>query len=394
MGLILRMPPHAGPRPQVWSRQYFRPGSDTQVNSSGRKREGGRRQEDALVRGRSVVLESVWRTVDVPPMDRFDLWREKTASTVCPMDMTSPHAEDFRAEMRQVRLGEVGVWRADCQQMDFHRTARLIRRSDPESYQLAFPLTGAVGISQAGRQEVHGSHQMYLVTTSQPFVGRNFPAMRVVGLEVPRHRLPLPDQSVDGLVTRPLPGHRGVGGLLAGTLTRVLRDSGTYRAADASRLEAVVVDLFSATLAHHLDTEDALPAHTRSRTLALRIQSFVRRHLHDPDLTPRTIAAAHHISTGHLHRLFHTLGHDATLAAWIRRERLERARRDLADPAQRATPVQHIAGRWGFTDAAVFSRSFRAAFGAPPRDYRHHALTDTAAGTGEPSSSAPPPNSA
>ncbi|MFI0484918.1 helix-turn-helix domain-containing protein [Actinomadura sp. 9N215] len=58
---------------------------------------------------------------------------------------------------------------------------------------------------------------------------------------------------------------------------------------------------------------------------------------------------------------------------WIRTQRLECARRDLADLAQRATPVQALAARWGFAHASDFSRAFRRAYGMSPRDYREDA---------------------
>jgi transcriptional regulator GlxA family with amidase domain len=83
------------------------------------------------------------------------------------------------------------------------------------------------------------------------------------------------------------------------------------------------------------------------------------------------IAAAHHISTRQLHRLFRT--HGVTVAAWIRACRLECCRHDLADAAQRSRSVREVAVRWGFTDAAQFSRAFTATYGIGPRDYhRHH----------------------
>ncbi|WP_243741203.1 helix-turn-helix domain-containing protein [Streptomyces sp. 8K308] len=75
--------------------------------------------------------------------------------------------------------------------------------------------------------------------------------------------------------------------------------------------------------------------------------------------------------------MFHTLGHGTTLAAWIRHQRLERIRHDLADPTQRALPIHLIAARWGYTDPALFSR---ATYGTTPRDYRHHTPNDSTAG--------------
>ncbi|MEO3823297.1 helix-turn-helix domain-containing protein [Actinomadura sp. B10D3] len=36
----------------------------------------------------------------------------------------------------------------------------------------------------------------------------------------------------------------------------------------------------------------------------------------------------------------------------------------------RDRPVSAIAARWGFADAAAFSRVFRAAYGLPPGEFR------------------------
>ncbi|MGO4429032.1 helix-turn-helix transcriptional regulator, partial [Streptomyces sp. MCAF7] len=80
-----------------------------------------------------------------------------------------------------------------------------------------------------------------------------------------------------------------------------------------------------------------------------------------------------HISVSYLHRLFREHG-STTVSSWIRRQRLEAVRRDLADPLLRATPIHRIAARRGFSHAAVFSRAFRAAYGLPPKDYRRRVL--------------------
>nr|WP_324607676.1 hypothetical protein [Streptomyces sp. NRRL S-646] len=43
--------------------------------------------------------------------------------------------------------------------------------------------------------------------------------------------------------------------------------------------------------------------------------------------------------------------HEETVAVWIRRQRLERACRDLVDPALCDIPIHVIAARWGVGDA-------------------------------------------
>ena len=65
-----------------------------------------------------------------------------------------------------------------------------------------------------------------------------------------------------------------------------------------------------------------------------------------------------------------------SVMAWIRRQRLERARRDLTDADLRTMPVHAIARRWGFSQHSVFTRAFRAAYGISPSDQRPEAGHD------------------
>ncbi|MGI5152992.1 helix-turn-helix domain-containing protein [Plantactinospora sp. CA-294935] len=289
---------------------------------------------------------------------------------MAPMKMTSDHAADFQAQARILPLGAAQVWPTTIQPMQFRRTPRLVRQSAPELYHLSLVLDGAIDVTQAGEHAIHRRHDLYVVDMSRSFdchlIGDR--PIDAIGIEIPKSLLPLPEGEVEKLLARRLPGEHGLGALVMGLATRLSAEADTYRPADGPRLGAVLVDLVSALFAHTLDAERALPPDTHRRALMLRIRAFIQQHLQDPDLTPGGIAAAHHISVSYLHRLFET--EEVTVAAWIRRKRLERTRRDLADPALLDTPIHEIAGRWGFTDAAVFSRTFRSAYGMPPRDFR------------------------
>jgi AraC-like DNA-binding protein len=100
----------------------------------------------------------------------------------------------------------------------------------------------------------------------------------------------------------------------------------------------------------------------------MRIQAWIDERLHDTALSPASIAAEHFISVRHLHGLFAAEG--LTVSAWIRDRRLERCRRDLADPALAGETVASIAYGWGFRNPRHFSRVYRAAFGCAPSDGR------------------------
>ncbi|OIJ95632.1 hypothetical protein BIV24_08495 [Streptomyces colonosanans] len=98
------------------------------------------------------------------------------------------------------------------------------------------------------------------------------------------------------------------------------------------------------------------------------ILDFIDLHLTDADLSPKTIARAHHISVRYLHRLFKEGG--TTVGRWIQHRRLEGCRRALTFRRWENVTIGAVANRWGFQSAAHFSRVFRAAYGMSPQEWR------------------------
>lgn len=320
------------------------------------------------------MIETVFDSATLPSADRFDHWCELMARTHAPMDMSSDHAFGFQAHQRMLRLGPVRVWPTTFQPMVFRRTPKLIRSSDPEIYHLSLLLRGRAQIAWEDHEAAFGPDDFHTSDSSRPYrirAGTGGP-ITSVGVEIPKALLPLPRHRGDRVIGKPLSARDGHGALLAGFLTRLTAETGSYRACDGPRLGAVLIDLVAAYFAHVLDADRVLAPETRRRTLLLTLQAFIHRNLHDSSLDPRGVAAAHHISVSYLHRLFQAEG--TTVAAWIRQRRLQRAHRDLADPALAAVPIHRIAARCGFAHAASFSRTFRTSYGVSPRDHRHQAL--------------------
>ena len=98
---------------------------------------------------------------------------------------------------------------------------------------------------------------------------------------------------------------------------------------------------------------------------------WIEERLDDPELAPDAIAAAHHVSTRYLHKLFSQQA--LTVAGYVRARRLELVRRDLGDPGLRGLPVAAVGRRWGITDPSQLSKAFRSRYGDSPREYRERA---------------------
>ncbi|MEU5579157.1 helix-turn-helix domain-containing protein [Streptomyces huasconensis] len=275
-----------------------------------------------------------------------------------------------RAGLRVLHLGGAWVAALTCPPTRFARTVPLIRRRDPLAFHVLHMRRGQVSFD-AGRRHVRvGAGQLLLVDSSRPYQGRFDDPAGVHSfelLQLPRAALPLPPRTVQRFHALPLSPDAGMGGALTRWLADVTGRAQEFTRADAPFLAEVTAGLVASVLSGAADPAERLAPEERREALRAQVRQFIRHHLADP-LTPESIAAAHQLSRRSLYSLFE--GDGPSVAAWIRQERLERCRRDLADPRWAGQPIHAIAARWGFPDKAHFSRLFRSTYGASPRDFR------------------------
>ncbi|MFF5219472.1 helix-turn-helix domain-containing protein [Micromonospora sp. NPDC000442] len=328
-------------------------------------------------------------TIDLqlfPEPDRFEIWHDIISRDTAPSQFTSPHASDFTGFARVVDLGTSRIAAFRYPELTMYRSQRMIRRGDPELYELALPLTGTSVLDQERRQCFVQPAEFTFLTTSRPYECQHVPEQAplpssvpsvghprtadTVAVLFPQSAIPLPQSKLRRLLAQRLPSV-GMASLLARLLLQVAQHPEQFRSSDAGPLGSVALDLISATLAQHLDLEQTLPAEMRQQALRTRIDAFISEHLDDPDLNARTIAAAHHVSVRTVYRLWE--GEGMGIAELIRHRRLERCRRDLVNPILADRPIYAIAARSGFSDRGKFARIFRATYGMSPQAYRQQA---------------------
>ncbi|MFD7029217.1 helix-turn-helix domain-containing protein [Streptomyces sp. NPDC059917] len=318
---------------------------------------------------------TVYDTADLPPEHRFEWWRETVSNGAGPTRLTTDRPADFNGSMSVVSLGATRLAVLDFPPLLSERTARLIRQSDPETYEMTLLLSGGMNVSQSRQDARLRAGDFNLWTSSRPYVGRGTSdgddpgPSRAVVLHLPRADLLLPEARTDRLIARALPSATGIGAVLAHHLVSVVQEAAFLAEGDGERLGDVTRDLATAFLAHCASATDRLTPESRRRLLLRRLDLFIEDNLSDPGLSPPAIAARHHISVRLLHKLF--AERKEAVAETIRRRRLERCSADLLDPTLSALPIHAVASRWGFTDAAIFSRAFRNAYGLSPREHRH-----------------------
>jgi AraC-like DNA-binding protein len=309
-------------------------------------------------------MSTVFRASDEPAASREEKWRWVLGETVGALDTRGVPERFVAGQVGALRVGELSTWESGGGK----RTAAHIRSSDPDVCKIDVLASGHGVVEQGGREAGLAPGDFTFVDMARPATWSTWGSARIVAVVFPAALLPFGRDDLSPLTGVRIAGDDGPGALVSQVARQLPAQLDTYGGADGARLGTAVADLLTAALAARLDSDDKVPQAGRRRALLLRIHGFIEERLHEPELSPRSIAAAHYISVRYLHKLFES--EETTVADWIRRRRLERCRRDLLDPAMRGQSIGAIAARWAFPDPAHFSRAFRAAYGMTPGEFR------------------------
>ena len=305
-----------------------------------------------------------------PASSRREFWQHVASQALDAIELRATGDIDPADRIVAGRVGSVRVGELTARHPGGAvRTTAHARRTATEMCKIDLPVDGGGLVEQDGRQAVLRPGDFALVDLSRPARWAMSPR-RVIAVVFPVALLPVRAEDLRRLAAVAVPGDRGAGALVSPLATRLVEHLDEYGPAEATRLGGAVLDLIGAALCSRLD--EKMPQQAGQRALALLVSAYIDDHLGDPDLSPATVAAANHLSVRTLYRLFEA--RRTTVTAWIRRRRLERCRRDLADPLLYGRPVSAVGARWGLPNPSHFSRVFRAEYGLPPAAYREQVI--------------------
>jgi len=275
----------------------------------------------------------------------------------------------LNGRMTESHLGRLGVFSVCGSPQVVRRTCRSITAAPADPYKICIQLTGSAIIHQDGREVFLGPGQLALYDTGRPYDLRLSGEWACAVVTIPREALRVSDRALHEAMRHPFSVHTGPGALLANLTQYALAHVGAdeHDLCQAHLGEAgieMVAGMLDASV--HEDLEVGAAGDRAA------ILGYVRRHLREPDLTHASVAAAHHMSSRTLNRLFE--GQERTVSEAIRCLRLEAVRSELEDPRWRKSPVMAVAARWGFRDQGHFTRAFKKRFGDAPATYRRLCL--------------------
>jgi len=299
----------------------------------------------------------------------FDDWKHLVAESFVPLAARTADVDGFRGQLRSRVLDRMSIVEVTATSHEVHRTPALIAQAGERYFKLNLQLEGTGLLIQDNREALLEPGDLAIYDTNRPYTLAFEEQARMMVVMFPCDALTLPTDYVGQLAAVRMAGGTGLSGIVGQFIRQLSENLDVLGGPSGSRLATNALDLVSTML--HAEMDIAPDRMKPQALLAASIREYIEANLSDPLLSPASIATAHFISTRHLHNVFHESG--TTVASWIRSQRLEGARRDLRDPLHAGKSVSTVAARWGFLDAAHFSRTFRDAFGLSPTDWRRQA---------------------
>lgn len=296
-------------------------------------------------------------------------FRSAVSSSFVPLEVSPAEgasAPGFAAGLRSAEADGVVFTEVAALPHLVERTDSTIAQGGSGYYKVSLLLEGSSVLVQDGRELVMRPGDLSIYDTSRPYSLLFTEEFRNLIMMFPKDRLDIPTPFVEQVTAEQLGADVGLAPVVAAFLAQFPGQLPCFPEHVRAKLGHTSLDLVSTLLSQQLDVE--LVTRDPHHLLLQKIHTFIDAQLHDPELSPGMIARAHYISTRHLHTLFREL--DTTVSTWIRERRLERCRADLLNPVLNDRTIATIALRWGFTDAAHFSRVFKAHFGTSPSSLR------------------------
>jgi AraC-like DNA-binding protein len=313
-----------------------------------------------------------WRVNGASTSRRLESWAEILAQThlAFEVDSTPRTPSRFDGAVTRRKIGDLML--VDCAASPFvGRRSRAVMGASSDGHQseeilgFQFVCRGVEQVKEGGRELALTAGDIVLWDGMQPTDVEIVESFYKRTLLFPRRRVLAVCPRLGEVNAFPSMAQSGPARLLVRYMNALVAELPRLDQPASSAAANAALELLRAAIEPTLPPSRSV---TRAATRA-EIRRYVRTHLSDPSLSPASIARAYAMSVRALHALFEDAAE--SVAGLVRSERLLRCLEDLQRP--NTGSVTDIAFRWGFCDAAHFSRVFKREFGATPSEIRRAA---------------------
>lgn len=300
-------------------------------------------------------------------LESLGAFRQMVSSSFVPLKISTEQGGPFGAMMKSEDADDVVFTEITAKPHLVERTPETIADGGSGYYKVSLLLRGTSLLVQDGKELVMQPGDLTVYDTSRPYSLVFNEDFRNLIMMFPKDRVNLPMPFTEQLTAVSLNKEgAGLASVASAFLSQFPNQLAPLDDRVRTKLANISIDLVNTLFSTILDAEPG--QRDPHQVMLAKICAYIEQNLSSTELSPSDIAAKHFISTRHLHSLFRHS--DTTVSTWIRERRLERCRADLLDPVLSDRTVSTIAARWGFTDAAHFSRVFKTAYGASPSELR------------------------
>jgi AraC-like DNA-binding protein len=299
---------------------------------------------------------------------KIEYWNDVICDVFTDMETDPFDLNWFDGKVSCDKLGDLSFSKVTSLPATVNHSNKHVARSTQHRFFLHLQSQGELALQQNGAQTKLNEGDFAICDSSYPYeLSYEEPCETIVlGIPAPalKTRIPQPEQ----LSCVFMSGESGLSNTASVMLKSLWKQMETGIPVEyGPKIAENLLDMIATAYSLTQGTSTSKSATTGARLI--QIKRFIESNLHDPELTPRMIAAAFNISPRYLHMLF---SHgEESVSHYILRRRLEECARHMTDVFWRGKTITEIAFHKGFNNSTHFARVFKEQFGVSPREYRN-----------------------
>jgi AraC family transcriptional regulator, positive regulator of tynA and feaB len=305
-------------------------------------------------------------TREIPPSERIGWLRDIICREYANVEVATPSRQTLSQDLTIYPWDNLRLSIVTCNGVVLERLPRAPHLASQDVYFAVVLLSGDYALEQDGKEAVLQPGDMTIYDATRPHrvqCPRDFGKLI---LSIPRPLLRARMAGVEHCTALKISGAGGIGAVTSEFLRASSQQADNLTASDISTLADHTLDLLTLAVASVRPADFTL---SRSRSVSLyRIKALIEKCLQDSDLDTAMITRHAGLSARYINGLFGEEG--TSLMRYVWKRRLENCAKEMREPRHDSDPIADIAFRWGFGDAAHFSRAFKQHFGQAPREFR------------------------
>ena len=304
---------------------------------------------------------------------RLRYWNDLHSSLAAPVEIRPLDRATFEASSVLDYLGQLRLVKTASTAASVEHQAKHVAETKEHRFRVVLCAEGRMTIRHAGREAALNEGDFALLDDLTPYRIAFAEPNQAICVAVEPGTLAAYLPSPARLCGLPMQGDRPLNRVVSSMLLGLWSEVENGLPVDhRPALEKSWLQVLAAAyaIAHSCDLDRSVVAAGRRA----EIKQHIELHLRSSELTPTTIAAALGCSRRYLRWLF--AAESDSLAAYIRRRRLEECAFELSQPLWQGRSITATAADWGFRSVAHFARAFRSQFGTTPTAYKQARLAE------------------